>query len=120
MIQNLSKPVRSRHWPFLCDCRNIRGQYRETVTKRLYQWLTRRASFFRFDTSGRGASRTIRTEITVERQGMTLLVGGAATDFENCPLCGQKLAGAQAEQARLRLQQGSISPEDPAVDGTSS
>jgi hypothetical protein len=51
---------------------------------------------------------------------MTLLVGGGATaDFDNCPLCGQKLAPAQAEQARLRLQQGSISQDDSPVDGTS-
>ncbi len=48
---------------------------------------------------------------------MTLLVGGATADFENCPLCGQKLAPVQAGQARLRLQQGSISPED-IPDGT--
>jgi len=50
---------------------------------------------------------------------MTLLVGGSTADFENCPLCGQKLAPVQAEQTRLRLQEGPISPEDPAVDGTS-
>jgi hypothetical protein len=88
-------------------------------TKRLYQWLTRRASFFRFDTSGRGASRTIRTEVTVEQAGMTLMVGGAAAGFDICPLCGQKLAPVQAEQARLRLQKGSISQDDLPVDGTS-
>jgi len=57
--------------------------------------------------------------VTVERQGMTLLVGGAAAGFDVCPLCGQKLAPAQAEQARLRLQKGSISPEDSPADGTS-
>jgi hypothetical protein len=50
---------------------------------------------------------------------MTLLVWGATNGFDNCPHCGQKLAPAQTEQARLRLQQGSISQEDPAVDGTS-
>jgi hypothetical protein len=86
---------------------------------RLYQWLSGRASFLHSDTSGRGTSRTVRTEVTVERQGMTLLVGGAAVGFDNCPLCGQKLFPAQAEQARLRLQEGSISPEDLPVDGTS-
>jgi hypothetical protein len=86
---------------------------------RLYQWLSRRASFFRSDTSGRGTSRTVRTEVTVERQGMTLLVGGAAADFNNCPLCGQKLAPVQAEQARLRLQKGSPLQGDLPVDGTS-
>ncbi len=75
---------------------------------RIYQWLSGRARSFRSDTSGHGTSRTVRTEVTVERQGMTLLVGGAAC-FDSCPLCGQKLAPAQAEQARLRLQQGSTS-----------
>jgi hypothetical protein len=38
---------------------------------------------------------------------MTLLVGGAAAGFDICPLCGQKLAPAQAEQAGLRLQKDS-------------
>jgi hypothetical protein len=75
-------------------------------TKRLYQWLSQRASFFRFDTSGRGTTRTVRTEVTVQREGMTMLVGGAAEGFDTCPLCGQKLAAAQAEQARLRLRGG--------------
>ncbi len=86
---------------------------------RLYQWLSERASSFRSDSSGGGTSRTVRTEVTVERQGMTLLVGGAAAGFDTCPLCGQKLAPAQAEQARLRLEEGSISQEDLPVDGTS-
>ena len=86
---------------------------------RIYQWLSGRASFFRSDTSGHGTSRTVRTEVTVERQGMTLLVGGATAGFDNCPLCGQKLAPAQAEQSRLRLQKGSISQGDLPVDGTS-
>jgi len=52
--------------------------------KRIYQWLSQRASFFHSQTSGRGTSgtsRTIRTEVTVERQGMTLLVGGAAFTY---------------------------------------
>jgi hypothetical protein len=103
----LSEPVRTRHWPFLCDCRNIRGQFREDRTNRLYQWLGQRASFFRSETSSRGTSRIVRTEVTVEREGMTLLVGDAAVGFDTCPLCGNKLAPAQAEQARLRLQKGS-------------
>jgi hypothetical protein len=102
----------------LRDCRNIRGQYREIRTTRLYQWLARRASFFRSDTSGHSTSRTVRTEVTIERQGMTVLVGGTA-GFDICPLCGQKLAPMQAEQARLRLQQGPTSPKDFPMDGTS-
>jgi len=75
-------------------------------TKRLYQWLSQRASFFRFDTSGRGTTRTVRTEVTVQREGMTLLVDDATAGFDTCPFCGQKLAPAQAEQARLRLRGG--------------
>jgi len=71
-------------------------------TNRLYQWLTQRASLFRSNESGRSTGRTVRTEVTVERQGMTLLVGGTAADFDTCPFCGQKLAPTQAEQARLR------------------
>jgi len=96
-----------------------RGQYREDRTKGLYQWLTERASFFRSDTPTSTANRTVRTEVTVERQGTTLLVGNGATGFDICPLCGQKLAPAQAKQARLRLQEGSISQDDLPVDGTS-
>jgi hypothetical protein len=78
---------------------------------RLYQWLSGRASFFRSDTSGRGTSRTVRTEVTVERQGMTLVVAGAAAGFDICPLCGNKLAPAQTEKATARLQKGLISQE---------
>jgi hypothetical protein len=71
--------------------------------------MTERASFFRSDTPESGTSRTIRTEVTVERQGTTLLVGGAAADFDTCPFCGTKLSPEQAEQARLRLPGGPIS-----------
>ncbi|MGA7078009.1 MAG: hypothetical protein WBQ43_12765 [Terriglobales bacterium] len=86
---------------------------------RIYQWLSGRASFFRSDASGRGTSRTVRTEVTVERQGTTLLMGGAGMRFDLCPFCGQKLAPEQAGPARLRLQTGSISQEDLPLDGTS-
>jgi hypothetical protein len=116
----LSKPVKSRHWPFSHDCRKIRRQYKVPNTKALYQWLSRRASLFRSERSDHGVNRTVRTEVTVERQGMTLLVGGGVTGFDICPLCGQKLDPAQKEQARLRLQQGSTSPEDLPADGTAS
>jgi hypothetical protein len=57
--------------------------------------------------------------VTVERQGMTLLVGSAAAGFENCPLCGQQLAPVLAEQAKLRLREGSISQKDLPAAGTS-
>jgi len=73
--------------------------------KRLYQWFIERASFFRSGTPSPGTTRTVRTEVTtVQREGMTLLVGNAAAGFDICPLCGQTLAPAQAEQARLRLR----------------
>jgi hypothetical protein len=80
--------------------------HQDDRTNRLYQWLRRGASFFRSDTSSRGTSRTVRTEVTVQREGITLLVGDAAA-FDACPLCGNKLDVAQAEQTRLRLQKGS-------------
>jgi hypothetical protein len=82
--------------------------------KGLYQWLSQRASFFRFDASGRGTSRTVRTEVTVQR-GMTLLVGGAA-DFDACPVCGNKLSPEQTEQVSGRLLKGSISQESGPGD----
>jgi hypothetical protein len=91
--------------------------------KRLYQWFRERASIFRSARPSQGTTRTVRTEVTVQREGLTLLVGGAVTLLDHCPLCGQKLAPAQAEQARLRLQEGSISredlPSDLPADGTS-
>jgi len=85
---------------------------------RLYQWLSGRASFFRTDTTTRGAGRTVRTEVTVEQQSTTMLVGGAtAADFDTCPLCGSKLAPDQAEQPSGRLLEGSISQGPGPVDG---
>jgi hypothetical protein len=90
---------------------------REDPTKRLYQWLSGRASFFRSGTSDHSTSRTVRTEVTVERrQGMTVLVGGAAASIDICPLCGSKLAPAQAEQVSGRLLKGSISQQTGPVD----
>jgi hypothetical protein len=87
--------------------------------KGLYQWFSRRASIFRAGSSSRGTTRTTRTEVKVQREGLTLLVSGAA-GFEICPLCGQSLAPAQAEQAKLRLLEGTTSKEDLPADGTSS
>jgi hypothetical protein len=52
----------------------------------------------------------VRTEVTVERQGTTVLVSNVAAGFDTCPLCGQKLAPTQVEQARLRLNKGSQEP----------
>jgi hypothetical protein len=68
--------------------------------RRLYQWLTGQASFLRHDAVGHGTSRTVRTEVTVRREGITLLASGTATaGFDTCPLCGAKLAPEQAAQA---------------------
>jgi len=80
--------------------------------KRLYQWLSGRTSFFHSERPERGTGRTVRTEVTVERQGMTLLVGGVAAGFDICPLCGQKLAQPQAKQADLRLQKDSTTRDN--------
>jgi hypothetical protein len=107
------------HWSFFCACSNIRGRGSEGRVNRLYQWLSGRASFFRTGTSSRGAGRTIRTEVTVERQGMTLVVGGAPSGFDACPLCGSKLAPNQAEQLNGRLLETSISHGPFPVDGAS-
>ena len=82
---------------------------RENRTKRLYQWMTQRASFFRFAASGPGTSRTVRTEVTFERESITLSVNGPALD--RCPMCGQTrgqtLPPPQAAQAGLRLEEES-------------
>jgi hypothetical protein len=37
-----------------------------------------RVTFFRSDASGRGTSRTVRTEVTVRQEGITWLMGDAA------------------------------------------
>jgi hypothetical protein len=105
-IHNSSEPVRTGHWPFLCDCRNNRDPVSEDRMKRLYQWFCERASFFHSDKAAHGTSRTVRTEVTVQQEGITMLLGGAAEGFDVCPLCGSKLAPTQAEHARLRLRGG--------------
>ena len=57
---------------------------------RLFQSLCERASFSRAETSGRDASHTVRTEVTVERKETTVLVGGVTSGaFDTCPLCGR-------------------------------
>jgi hypothetical protein len=73
----------------------------------MYQWLRGRASFFRSGKSGRGKGGNVRTEVTVERDSTTLLVGGRAAIFDLCPLCGNTLVRARAEQAGLRRQEDS-------------
>lgn len=85
----------------------------------LYQWFSDRASFFRSDFVGRGTSRTVRTEVTVQREAMTLMVSEAPAAFGSCPLCGQKIAPAQVWPARLRLEKASTSRESVPGDGFS-
>jgi hypothetical protein len=87
--------LRTNDWSFWDDCRNNRDPVSEGRMKRLYQWFGKRASFFHFDGPGQGTTRTVRTEVTVQREGLTLLVGSAAAGFDICPLCGQKLAPAR-------------------------
>jgi hypothetical protein len=87
--------------------------------KRLYQWFSKRASVFRSGRPGQGTTRTVCTEVTVRREGMTLLMGAAAAGVDTCPFCGQKLVPEQAEQAKLRLLEGSTPREDLPADGTS-
>jgi len=76
---------------------------------RVYQWLIEQASFFRHDAVEHGTSRTVRTEVTFERESITLSVNGPALD--RCPMCGQTrgqtLPPPQAAQAGLRLEEES-------------
>jgi len=85
--------------------------------QRLYQWLSERASFFRYQGGGHGASSTVRTETTVHREGATLLVGSAAAlGLDICPFCGSKLAPEPREPARHHLSEGSVSQKTGQVD----
>jgi hypothetical protein len=85
----------------------------------LYQWLRGRTSLFRSKKADPAATQTVRTEVTVHRESTTLLVSGPTTVFDTCPLCGQKLAPAQAERARLHLVEGTTAQDDLPADGTS-
>ena len=80
--------------------------------KRLYQSLSELASFFRTEASGGGISRTVCTEVTVRREGMTLQIDSAATAaFRICPLCGTEFAPAQAEPS-VTDPEGTVIPMD--------
>jgi hypothetical protein len=86
---------------------------------RLYQWLSDRARFFRSEGTSRGVSRTVRTEVTVERDAVAVLLGGGAANLDTCPFCGSQLApAAEAEQPKGRLLEGSISEEPSPIDGS--
>jgi hypothetical protein len=79
--------------------------------KRLYQWFSEQASFFFSDLDG-DTSRTVRTEVTVQREALTLLVSEAATACDICPLCGQKLAPAKVGQTSFHLLKASTLGKD--------
>ena len=75
--------------------------------RRLFQTLCERVGFSRAETCRHGEGHTIRTEVTVEREEMTVRLGGVTYGtLDTCPVCGHKLAPGQAEQARLRLPGG--------------
>ncbi len=74
----MSEPVRTASLAFFVRLPQYSRPVSHDRTNRLYQWLSQRASFFRPDASGYGTSRTVRTEVTVQREGITLLVGDAA------------------------------------------
>lgn len=83
--------------------------------QRLYQWFRERASFFHSEEPGTCTSGTVRTEITAQRERVTLLVCGEATRVDLCPFCGSNLPSGQAEQS---LFHGSISKETSPADDT--
>ena len=76
--------------------------------------------FSRGETSGHGASRTVRTEVTVEREETIVLVGNVASGAsETCPLCGHKPASEHSAMVRGSLAAGPGSPSGPAMPGGS-
>jgi hypothetical protein len=83
--------------------------------KRLYQWFSERTSFFHSEVPNIGKSRSVRTEVTVQRERMTVLVGSVGgTGFDICPLCGNECAPAEADRLNSCSHKGSIA-ERPAV-----
>ena len=84
--------------------------------KRLYQWFSERASFFLSDTTNQGRGHTVRTEVTVQREAMTLLMSEGAGGFDICPICGQKVAPGQVGRRGFQLQKASTSRETGPVE----
>ena len=74
----------------------------------LYQWFSERASLFLSDTGDQGQSRTLRTEVTTQREATTLMVSGGTAGFDTCPLCGQKVVPVEAEPTSPHFREGSI------------
>ena len=74
---------------------------------RFFQSLCERVGFSRAQPLRHGESRTIRTEVTVEREETTVQLGGVTFGpLDTCPMCGHKLAPGQARQARGRRAGG--------------
>src|ERR1700722_7791320 len=93
--------------------RRVKGQGRtQKLYQRLFNWARIRSATLGSAPSGPSVTRIVHMDVTVERQGMTVLLsGGAAAGFDTCPLCGQCLAPAQTEQIRASLQKGSTLPQ---------
>ena len=74
---------------------------------RLYEWLHLATERF-MEKADRGTRRVVRTEVTVQQERRTILVGGTLPDaFRTCPFCGHKMAPTQAAQPGNRLADGS-------------
>lgn len=83
--------------------------------QRLYQWLSQWARPFRKD-AGRGtSSRTVRTEVVVERSRATVLLGDLTTaGAQTCPVCGQSLVSEERKSLPPKTAIiERISPENP-------
>jgi C4-type Zn-finger protein len=67
---------------------------------RLWQTVCERVGFSRAGTYRHDESHTVRTEVMVEREEMTVRLGGGVTSatLDTCPVCGHKLV---VERARL-------------------
>ena len=73
---------------------------------RLAEWLRRRSSSRRTETSVQGSGHTVRTVETVECHERTFLIGRQQIgDFETCPLCGSKLGSATDGVVRPQLHE---------------
>lgn len=58
----------------------------------LFRWLHEHASIFRDTTWEQSGARTMRREVTVQKEERTLVVGtGFPQSSVVCPFCGQKL-----------------------------
>jgi hypothetical protein len=95
--------------------RGVQGQGRtQKLYQRLFNWARFRSATLGSSSAGPSVTRVVHTDVVVERQGMTVLLSGAAAaDFDTCPLCGQSLAPAQTAQIQASLQKGAASRQVP-------